>query len=247
VSCDARLEYACVSEIGDRTQNQDRFLVLSDSENGLYLFAVADGMGGHRAGAEAAEVAVNSLREQWQESQNPGDIQQCIRSLFKRAHISVRQLANPLERSSPQTTLTLLLVAPGEAWSGHVGDTRAIHYSNTEFRQRTRDHSVTEQKLASGKITEQQAAFDRDRNLLTMALGGAQEPNPDITQWRIAPGDIICLASDGAWSLLSGQDFVLLCSAHDLQQTAGEVMARRLSRAPPGQDNATLVAVRRLR
>ncbi|MEE4144733.1 MAG: PP2C family serine/threonine-protein phosphatase [Halieaceae bacterium] len=245
VICDGGLEYACVSEVGGRLQNQDRFLVLSDSEKAIYLFAVADGMGGHRAGGEAAEAAVSALRGHWAEVHRQPNLQDWIRSLFRHAHRSVQDLAISGERAAPQTTLALLLFAGGEVWSGHVGDSRVIHYSRSGLKGRTRDHSVTEVKLAAGKISEQEAAVDRDRNLLTMALGGAREPEPDITRWRMAQGDIFCLASDGAWALLSDGDFVGFTTAGDLQQAADQVMGLQLSRAPAGQDNATIVVVRR--
>ncbi len=235
------LRYASFTAIGGRKENQDRCLVLEDTAAGAYLLAVADGMGGHRSGAQAAEACMQTIREEWAVSRIPVESSQRIDRMIMRAHHAVKALAHQSERRPPQTTLAILVVTPGATWSGHVGDTRIFHYSDAGLQARTRDHSVTETKLASGRISEEEALHDPDLNLLTQALGSRELPQASIQQWRPQAGDILCLASDGAWSLLGDEDFSLLRASCEIEQTVRELMSRKLEQAPAGQDNATLV------
>jgi len=235
------LHYASFTAIGDRKENQDRCLVLEDAAAGAYLLAVADGTGGHRNGAEAAEACMNTIREEWAVSRIPVESPERIDRMIMRSHQAVKALAHEREHRPPQTTLTILVVTPSATWSGHVGDTRIFHYSDAGLQARTRDHSVTEMKLASGRITEDEAQHDPDLNLLTQALGSRDLPQASIQQWHPQAGDLLCLASDGAWSLLNDDDFRLLVASNSLQQTTQDLMTGKLEQAPAGQDNATLV------
>jgi serine/threonine protein phosphatase PrpC len=241
----ALLEYTCFTARGGRKDNQDRLLALASKTVLRGLFAVADGMGGHRDGAKAAEAAICSLEESWREPDVERDIRAWIAGAILRAHRAVCDLADPGESTPPHTTLALLVFAADQVWTGHVGDTRASQYSQHGLKHRTRDHSVTEMKLAAGKITEQQVATDSSLNLLTRSLGSRDTPEPAIEAWYPAPGDLLVLASDGAWSLLDDDDFCSLAEAPDLSSATEKLMRARLDTASTRQDNATLVLVRR--
>lgn len=239
------LECSSFTAVGNRSDNQDRLMVLSDESKGEYLFAVADGMGGHRSGAEAAQAAISTLESCWAERgvlQNPPD---WIQATILRCHMAVRALAKADEWSPPGTTLAVLLVSSEGAWSGHVGDTRVMHYSPAGLQNRTRDHSATELKLAAGRISEEEAATDPDLNRVTQALGGRKTPEASVKSWCPQHGDLLCVASDGAWSLLSDDDFSVLRESHQLGPALDLLMESRLSCAPAGQDNATLILLRK--
>ena len=238
-------EYSHFTATGNRSENQDRLLVLADDAKGEYLFAVADGMGGHRAGAEAAQAAISTLESCWTKRgtwQNPPDR---IQGMILRCHRAVLALAETSEMSPPGTTLAVLLVSSELAWSGHVGDTRVMHYSSAGLEDRTRDHSATEQKLVAGSISEEEAATDPDLNRVTQVLGGQETPQPSLKSWCLEEGDLMCLASDGAWSLLTDDDFRVMRASRQLRPALGQLMASRLSGAPGGQDNATLILLRK--
>ncbi len=239
------LECSHFTAVGNRSENQDRLLVLVDDARGEYLFAVADGMGGHRSGAEAAQAAISAVEDCWTQRgallNPPGWIQ----GMMLRCHQAVRGLGLPDEWSPPGTTLAVLLVSSESAWSGHVGDTRVIHYSAAGLQDRTRDHSATELKLAAGRISEEEAATDADLNRVTRALGGRETPEASVKSWCPQDGDLMCVASDGAWSLLSGKDFSELRESSPLGPALNQVMTNRLTGAPAGQDNATLILLRK--
>lgn len=239
------LEYSHFTAVGNRADNQDRLLVLADEPAGAYLFAVADGMGGHRAGAEAAQAAISAIEQCWAQrgaQQNPlGWLQEMTQC----CHTAVVRLATLDEWSPPGATLAILFINSEGAWSAHVGDTRVMHYSPGGLQGRTRDHSATEMKLAAGRISAEEAATDADRNRVTRALGGRETPEASLRSWDPKVGDLMCVASDGAWSLLSDEDFSELREASRLRPALHTLMERRLLAAPAGQDNTTLIVLRK--
>ena len=240
------LEYASFTAIGSREENQDRFLVLANEADGIYWFAVADGMGGHRCGGQAAEVAIAAIERSWGAESHSNNIPDLITQLINRAHDATRDLAESEELQPPQTTLAILAVTPRGTYSGHIGDTRVMQYSQVGLVKRTRDHSVTEMKYASGEITDSEMALDPDHNLITQALGGAHPLDIRIEKWDLPSGDLICLASDGAWSLLEDSDYKVLLASPEIRVATGELLNQRMRLGPDNPDNATFLAIRKL-
>lgn len=220
--------------------------MLQDSTQSVHLFAIADGVGGHPRGAEAAQACMAAIIEYWQSANALPVAPNGIEQLVSHCQRAVRALTDPdtEDHWPPQTTLALLVVSAAEIWSGHVGDSRILHYANTGLQARTRDHSVTEMKVQAGEISERQARRDPDLNLLTRALGSPVSPRPSLQQWYPAPGDLICLASDGAWSLLTDSDYQELLSASDMQSAVDAILHAKLKRAALDHDNSTIVLVR---
>ncbi|MEM6583499.1 MAG: PP2C family serine/threonine-protein phosphatase [Pseudomonadota bacterium] len=240
------LQYCSFTAIGGREENQDRVLMLQDSTQGVHLFAVADGVGGHPHGAEAAQACMAAITEYWQRANALPVAPDGIEQLVAHCQRSVRALAEPDadDHWPPQTTLALLVVSAKGVWSGHVGDSRILHYAETGLQARTLDHSVTEMKVQAGEINERQALRDPDLNLLTRALGSPVSPRPSLQQWYPASGDLIFLASDGAWSLLTDSDYRELLAASDLQYSVNAMLHAKLQRAALDHDNSTIVLVR---
>ncbi|MEM1154300.1 MAG: PP2C family serine/threonine-protein phosphatase [Pseudomonadota bacterium] len=237
-------QYCSFTAIGGRDENQDRLLVLQDSPQGVYLFAVADGVGGHPHGAEAAQACMAGIAEYWHSANALPVVPDAIEQLISHCQQSVRALTDADDHWPPQTTLAMLVVSETGVWSGHVGDSRILHYAETGLRARTLDHSVTEMKVQAGEINERQAVRDPDLNLLTRALGSPVSPRPSLQQWYPESGDLICLASDGAWSLLKDSDYRELLCASDLQYSVNAILNAKLKRAAVDHDNSTVVLVR---
>jgi serine/threonine protein phosphatase PrpC len=239
------LEYASFTAIGSRDENQDRLLVLTNEADGIYWFAVADGMGGHRCGGQAAEVAIAAIERSWLADSHTDSIPDLIGQLISKAHRAVSDLTEKEELQPPQTTLAILVISPFGNYSGHIGDTRVIQYSQAGLVKRTRDHSVTEMKYASGEISDSEMALDPDHNLITQALGGTHPLDIRIEEWTLPSGDLICLASDGAWSLLQDGDYKVLLGSPDIRVATSELLNQRMRLGPDNPDNATVVAIRK--
>ena len=167
-----RVEYADVSLLGGREENQDRVAV-AVAEHAALLF-VADGMGGHAEGARAAEITREIVLDAFARTPQPLlDPLGFLHLILGRAHEEVVKLGPhlPLEQR-PRATCALCLVQLGASWWAHVGDSRIYHLRGGALLARTRDHSHVELLLREGLITAEQAQTHPMRNYVECCLGG---------------------------------------------------------------------------
>ena len=244
-----RVEYADLSLIGDREENQDRVLVVA-GERAVLLIAV-DGMGGHSDGAKAAQIASETIRDAFSRVTQPVfDPIGFLHLAIGRAHMNLATLGARLSlEARPRATCAICLVQDDAAFFAHVGDSRIYHLRHGKVRERTRDHSHVELLLREGVITEDEIAAHPMRNLVECCLGGdSWLPGMTITrQKRLASGDVLMVCSDGLWSGLGDDRIGALA-------TDGEALAGGLRRlgeqsvraCGPYSDNTSAAALRYL-
>lgn len=242
-----RVEYADLSLIGNREENQDRVLVVA-GEKSVLLIAI-DGMGGHSDGAGAAKLAAETIRDAFGRIQHPVfDPIGFLHLAIGRAHANLVLLGASLSMEArPRATCALCLVQDGAAFFAHVGDSRVYHLREAKVLERTRDHSHVELLLRDGVITEADIAAHPMRNYVECCLGGdTWLPGMTITpQKRLERGDILLACSDGLWSGLGDERLASL-------GTDGEALAAGLRRigeqsvriSSPHSDNTSAVALR---
>ena len=172
-----RLVGSAHSDVGRvRTVNQDAALA---SER-LHLFAVADGMGGHRGGELAAQAAIDSfVRSFKRERPLASNTREFLTASIAEAHREVFAIGAevPFDHR-PRTTIVLCIVADGVARWAHVGDSRAYLLRGGKVHSRTRDHSAVESLYQQGQITEAQMLRHPLRNMVERCLGGEAEEAP---------------------------------------------------------------------
>lgn len=242
-----RVEYAELSLIGDREQNQDRVLVVAGDKSAL-LIAI-DGMGGHSDGAGAAQLAVETVRDAFNRIHQPVfDPIGFLHLAIGRAHANLVQLgANLSMEARPRATCALCLVQDGVAFFAHVGDSRIYHLRQGKVRERTRDHSHVELLLQDGVITEADIAAHPMRNYVECCLGGdTWLPGMTIARPKpLEPGDILLACSDGLWAGLPDERLGSLGMEGETLATGlrriGEQAVRIHS---PHSDNTSAVALR---
>jgi len=241
------VEYADLSLIGDREENQDRVQVMA-AERAVLLIAV-DGMGGHADGAQAAQLAIETVRDAFGRVSHPVfDPIGFLHLAIGRAHLNLVTLGARLSlEARPRATCALCLVQDDAAYFAHVGDSRIYHLRNGSVRERTRDHSHVELLLQEGVITEAEIAAHPMRNFVECCLGGdAWLPGMTITrQKRLEPGDVLMVCTDGLWSGLGDERIGAL--AGDAQPLASGL--RRLGEQSvracgPYSDNTSAAALR---
>jgi serine/threonine protein phosphatase PrpC len=197
-----RVEYADVSLLGGREENQDRVAV-AVTEHAALLF-VADGMGGHANGARAAEITREIVLDAFGHVAPPlFDPLGFLHLIISRAHEEVVKLGAPLPlEQRPRATCALCLVQQGASWWAHVGDSRIYHLRGGALVGRSRDHSHVEVLLREGLITAEQAQTHPHRNYVECCLGGDPIiPDMAITRRRpLEPGDVLMVCTDGLWS-----------------------------------------------
>ncbi|WP_062519351.1 PP2C family protein-serine/threonine phosphatase [Demequina silvatica] len=180
---------AGVTAVGGRARNEDAFIAAAP------VFVVADGMGGHLAGAEAAWAAMEAFQRLVGGAATPEDVE--------RAHLEARRNVTKVQievGAASGTTLTgaVAVTHAGSPWwmVVNVGDSRTYALDGGELRQVTVDHSHVQELIDAGHITPAQAAVHPDRNILTRAVG---DDIPEMDAWLVpqVPGRRLVVASDG--------------------------------------------------
>jgi PPM family protein phosphatase len=205
------------------------------------LFAIADGMGGAKAGEVASGLAVEALQLRPELS---GDDESYVVDLIQDANRKVYTRASQdAEASGMGTTMTVALVdaANDRVTFGHVGDSRAYRIRNDELEQLTDDHSLVGELIRSGKLTREEAEVHPQRSVITRALGTDPDVDVDTFAVETEPGDIFLLCSDGLSGMVSDTKILSIVRENrgDLQAAAKALIAA--ANRGGGEDNITVV------
>ncbi len=193
-----QIESAAVSDRGlseKRPQNEDSFLEL----NGNGLFAVADGVGGAQAGDVASQMAVEILGEAFINLPKNGDVEDLMKLAIERANESIYQMSHDLASlSTMATTIVAVHIANNIATIGHVGDSRLYRLDpKGNIYRETQDHSMVEEEVRAGRMTEAQAANHPSKNIISRALGADATVEVDMKTIMIEPYTKFLVCSDG--------------------------------------------------
>lgn len=194
-----------------RSSNQDAFLAVDH----LGFWAIADGMGGHVGGDIAAYTAIANLKAQVEVSAQI--LQQghpAPPELLRHYLVTTQHALDQRARLEPRlrgmgTTIVMLLIATAQvptAYVAHVGDSRAYRYRSGLLTALTRDHTMIEQYLRHGILTEEAARRHPDRHVLTRALGMPGTVRPDISSHALMQSDLFLLCSDGLTKMLEDHE-----------------------------------------
>ena len=152
-----KIEYAKVSALGDREDNQDRAAIVVAEDAAIML--VFDGMGGHENGAQAAEIGLRIVQDEFMEADLPlFDPQGFLYMAMAHAHDEVVNIGAELAVDfRPRATCAVCLIQENGCWWGHIGDSRIYHMREGQLLTRSRDHSHVEVLIQEGAITEEEA------------------------------------------------------------------------------------------
>jgi protein phosphatase len=214
----------------------------------LNFFALADGMGGHKAGEVAARLAVNSLCQVVKkkmslrkEGESFEKMEQMLRRaiLHVNAHIYKTGQADR-ELSGMGTTLCCLLFLDKKLVYAHVGDSRIYRFRNQKLQQMTKDHSLLRELIDQGRLNLQQANDFLYKNIITMAMGTEPTVDPAVEMTDLLPGDLYLMCTDGLSDALSMEQMEqILLQAPTVQSAANLLIDSANSTG--GRDNITVV------
>ncbi|SNT01857.1 protein phosphatase [Geodermatophilus pulveris] len=231
------LAWGAATAVGQREDNQDRFLAAPP------VFAVADGMGGHVGGAAAAEAVVEALRSL--AGQGTTTVA-AIRLALQRADGEIRAFQGPEKSGAGTTVAGVALVDEGEGpqWAVfHVGDSRVYRWHEGRLELCTKDHSVVQELIDAGYISDESAATHPQRHIITRALGVGPRPEADVVLFPVVPEDRYMACSDGLTGELGdGRIAALLCAGDAPDAVVSRLVAE--ADASRARDNATAVLVR---
>jgi PPM family protein phosphatase len=215
-----------------RRRNEDAYVVSPP------LFAVADGMGGARAGELASRLAVEAMGE---EPESRGEerlstlIREANRRVFARSH-------EDASASGMGTTMTAAIVGDdGTVTIGHVGDSRAYRLRDDQLEQLTEDHSLVAELVRSGRLSAEEAETHPQRSVITRALGTDADVDVDVFTVQGEAGDLFLLCSDGLTTMVEDEDIrrTLSESRDDLEAAARDLVGR--ANRGGGEDNITVI------
>ncbi len=243
------LDVGCATDVGRvREANEDSLLAIQPGDGG-WLVAVADGMGGHKAGEVASALAVDSLKSivAGASGAAPASAEELLTRAVELANRTIWEAASDdVEKEGMGTTLVCAMVSRGGDVSiANVGDSRAYAVSGGSAELVTIDHTWVNQQVLGGQMSEREARVSPYRNLLTRSLGSTPRVQVDLFKgMKLAPGDALVLVSDGVTSYLDAKDVArFLRQSRNAQEAAETLVNEAVSRG--GSDNATAVVVRR--
>jgi protein phosphatase len=205
------------------------------------VFVVADGMGGAQAGEVAAKIAVDAFSHSLPDSGSPEErlahrVQEANQRIWEQSRARS-------EQAGMGTTLTAAYLDDSELAIAHVGDSRAYLFRDGSLKRLTQDHSLVDELVRRGKLTEEQAAEHPQRSIITRALGA--EPTVEVDTWTypVRPGDVLLLCSDGLTSMVAEERVEeILAGSMDLGVAAQQLIDE--ANAAGGRDNITVVLSR---
>jgi protein phosphatase len=225
---------AAVTDVGKvRDHNEDGYLV----DDTLGLVAVADGMGGHNAGEVASAAALDALRVAFSAGAAIDDAVSTANEIVYEQSVADRNLRGM------GTTLTAgALGIDGTLLLGHVGDSRAYLVRDGALERITTDHSLVEELIRAGELTEEEAERDPRRSMITRALGLEPGVDVDTEAVDLRAGDRLLLCSDGLTTMVSEGAIAALMTEEPDPHVAARALVEAANDAG-GVDNITVVVI----
>lgn len=202
------LDYAVISEIGDRKVNED--CVGAKEHNGKYCFLVCDGLGGHGMGDIASRLVTDIFLKEFLSCNSYKDFLSSTFTVAQENLIKQQKANNACNKM--RTTVATVVVDHETASIGYIGDSRVYAFDNTGIKKRTIDHSVPQMLALAGEIGEQDIRTHPDRNKILRAMG---------TEWstpmyellpalNLAECRAFLLCSDGFWEYITEAEMMVL-------------------------------------
>lgn len=230
-----------------RVANEDAFFVSSQNYGPLpNVYIVADGMGGHKAGYYASHSAIEFICDFIKDHEalklkSEDDITQFLKRSISHANYLLFQRAkgNP-EYDGMGTTVTISTVVGDQLYTAHVGDSRLYTISHEEIHQITKDHSLVQEMVAEGLITDLEAKKHPKRHIITRAVGTYEKVKIDTYRSSLDGVQYIFLCSDGVTTMLSDREiYEIIIGEEELEEKLDSLISFANERG--GIDNITVV------
>lgn len=237
------IEAYCETDVGlKRESNEDSFLVNKD----LGIFAVADGMGGHRGGEVASLMAVQNLEETIRKHSTDARKMQprlLLAEAYKTASNSIfdKSRLESADLSGMGTTLVAAYVVNNNIFIANVGDSRAYLFKSQQIWQLTEDHSLLNEHIKFGLIAEADAENFLQKNVITRSVGFERDVLCDVLERSIEPNDLILLCSDGLSGLVTDKRMAEICQSLSPDKIVGECIKE--AKKNGGDDNVTVLVL----
>ena len=232
------------SDIGKvRDMNQDSYYI-SDKDDKIKLYIVADGMGGYKeiASKLAIESSKNYIINNFDQIKKERDqIIELIKNAIEYANMVVYEKSKEVpELVGMGTTIDVCLIYSNRIYIGHIGDSRVYRLRKDFFRKLTVDDSYVEQLVKEGNITKEEAYNHPKKNMLTKALGCTAFVEPTVLVKGFMKGDILLMCTDGLTNMLK-EDKICEIIKQNSEQASKELVKKANEQG--GYDNITAVII----
>lgn len=244
--------YSCASHIGKVRKNNEDYCkgeIIDTDHGSIGIFALADGMGGHKKGEVASKLAVENiicfLKENLLQSTNIKI--DYVDDIIKQAYNSVNSIIHEksisnIDYEGMGTTLTTAILYKNNLYVANVGDSRCYLLHDDDFNQITKDHSVVQELIEANIITKNEAKNHPRRNHITRAMGTDELVIVDIFKLKIDRGDKVLLATDGLIGFVDDEvikeiilnDIDITILTEELINTANDIS---------GKDNVSVILI----
>ncbi len=234
------------TDIGRERRVNEDFYYISEPEDKIKLFILADGMGGYNAGEVASKMAVETVKDyiykHFEKSKESKEkLEQLLKDAIEYANSTIYKKAqSKKELNGMGTTLDVCLIYNSKIYIGHIGDSRVYRIRKEFMRRITRDHSYVQTLIEDGKITKEEALHHPKRNMLTKALGCMEQVEPDVYTKTFIKDDIILMTSDGLTNMIKESEIYDIVKQDKLHATENLV---KQANENGGYDNITVVII----
>lgn len=245
------VEFAELTDVGKVRGHNEDYIGHSAPANGDevrargWLFALADGVGGHDRGEVASSTAVELLLSSFSGTRAEEAAGTLLQRLIQAANLKVYESGR---ESTPGgapmcTTIVTCLLRYDRATIAHVGDSRGYLVRRGHARALTGDHTLVGEQVRMGLISEHEAAISQRRHVLSRSLGANMIVNVDVNECQVLPGDLLLLSSDGLHGAVTTTEIAGITSKfHDLKEAASHLVS--LAREKDGSDNISAQLIR---
>ena len=224
-----------------RKNNQDSILVNTD----LNLYAVADGMGGHKGGEVASAKAIEVLENYMLDAVKKKDFfpEVALMEAFQIAsnQVYLKSRENELALAGMGTTLVACFIWQSKIFFANVGDSRAYLFRDPYLWRVTEDHSVINEQLKKGLISEDQAGLLEDTNVITRSIGFMPDVEVDVFEKKILPKDFFMLCSDGLSGMVPDKEICEISRNNSLEKVTERYLQQALDAG--GDDNISIIVI----
>lgn len=229
-----------------RQMNQDNYFV-SDSDDEIKLFILADGMGGYNGGEVASQTAVQASHDYILNNwciieKNSDGITTLLKNATKYANkIVFEKSTKEKELEEMGTTIDVCIIYENILYVSHIGDSRIYIINENEIKQVTSDHTYVQNLVKNGTITEEEALVHPDRHMLLKALGCNENIEPDVFAIKLKMNENILLCSDGLTNMLK-DDEIMKIVLNDLVSPENSLI--KMANDMGGLDNITVILIK---
>lgn len=238
------MKISLLTNVGKKRSNNQDYVNVYTNKKGLPMIILADGMGGHRAGNIASELAATELGGIWVKSEieDLNSVREWFVLHLEEVNQLIRAKGEDEAYRGMGTTIEAVTIIDNQMIYAHIGDSRIYLIRREEIQLLTSDHSLVNALLKAGQITPEEAAVHSQKNIITQSIGQRDPVEPDIAIKTLEVDDYLVINSDGLTNMVSDQDiYDIMVSDIALDQKAETLI--RFANNAGGLDNITVALI----